>query len=128
MFWVIILLIIGGIGLAGYRYYAHPPLASAKQQRETYLQRFRYGKKLIYHGAESQFTQLGALLKTTYLSAGNGCFYGNGAMIYLHTDINAHQINIHLFGRTSDILSRTTYKIIQLKKQTSGGSPTAAHG
>jgi len=112
MLWLIALGIVGLIGLLGYRYYTTPPLSkAAQQQRETYLQRFRYEKTLIYEFNPVNLQGLVDWLGDRYLQAAPGCFYGNDLTIYLR--VEEGQATISLFSPNQDALTQHTWRIMK---------------
>ena len=127
MLWLIAVLVIGLIGIIGYRYYTNPPLSrTAKLQKENYIQRFRWGKTLIYQLTPDQQTILVEYLGKHYFNAGSGCFYRNNVVIYLQAV--GIRTSIHLFCATEDELTRCTWQLTRLRNHLGGTRNAPTYG
>ncbi|MFX1295369.1 MAG: hypothetical protein ACFFD2_11045 [Promethearchaeota archaeon] len=127
MLWLVVLLIVGIIGIVGYRLYYNPSLSHiAKQQKMNYIQRFQRSKTLIYQMTKRQTEILFNYLNRAYLNAGSGCYYGKGIILYLQ--IKPPQVTFILFSPAEDLLMRNIWKILQIKNKIGGNVNGTSHG
>lgn len=127
MYWLIALLVIGLLAYVGYRYWQNPPLSRvAKQQRENYIRSLQWEKTFIYRMEPDQLSKLENSLKVKQFHAGDGCFYGQNAIIHLKSQ--GSQVTLRLFCPTEDDLTRHAWKIARMVNQLGGPSSAAAHG
>lgn len=108
----IIILIVSAVLVSIYLTRRHSFTQTMKVQRKKYIQSLQ--REQIFHRRipAAQLSQLRRELRRVYLDAGNGCYIGQGAFIYLKNE--GTQVTIQLFGPTEDELARHAWRFFRV--------------